>query len=74
VLLNPRKQRWKRHFRWNGAWLLGLTPCARATIDVLNINSLERIDLRELLVAAGLFLPTEIILHARTLVLLARGG
>src|SRR5262245_63903067 len=38
VLFNPRRQRWKRHFRWDGARLIGLTPCGRATIDVLNIN------------------------------------
>jgi hypothetical protein len=57
VLYNPRRQRWQRHFTWNGAWLIGLTPCGRATIDVLNINEPEGIDLRELLVIAGLLPP-----------------
>lgn len=57
VLFNPRRQRWKRHFKWAGARLIGLTACGRATIDVLNINEPERIDLRELLVIAGLFPP-----------------
>ncbi len=57
VLFNPRRQRWKRHFTWEGARLVGLTACGRATIDVLNINEPERIDLRELLVVAGLFPP-----------------
>ena len=55
MLFNPRRQRWKRHFRWKGARLIGRTACGRATIDVLNINEPERIDLRELLVFAGLF-------------------
>ena len=57
VLFNPRRQRWHRHFAWAGARLVGLTACGRATIDVLNINEAERIDLRELLVMAGLFPP-----------------
>jgi len=55
VLFNPRRQRWKRHFRWKGARLVGLTASGRATIDVLRINEPERIDLRQLLVLAGLF-------------------
>jgi hypothetical protein len=59
LLFNPRRQRWKRHFRWEGARLVGLTECGRATIDVLNINEPERIDLRELLVVAGLFPPDD---------------
>ena len=43
------------HLAWRG--LVGLTSCGRATIDVLNINEPERIDLRALLVVAGLFPP-----------------
>jgi hypothetical protein len=57
VLFNPRRQRWHRHFEWNGARLVGRTACGRPTIDVLNINEPDRIDLRELLVIAGLFPP-----------------
>jgi hypothetical protein len=57
VLFNPRRQRWRRHFMWDGARLVGLSPSGRATIDVLNINDPDRIDLRELLVVAGLFPP-----------------
>jgi HNH endonuclease len=57
VLFNPRRQRWSRHFTWDGASLVGSTPCGRATIDVLNINEPERVDLRELLVIAGVFPP-----------------
>ena len=57
VLFNPPRQSWQRHFIWDGARLVGLTPCGRATIDVLNINEPDRIDLREILVIAGLFPP-----------------
>ena len=57
VLFNPRRQRWSRHFEWEGARLVGLTPCGRATIDVLNINARHRIELRELLILGGVFPP-----------------
>jgi hypothetical protein len=55
VLFNPRRQRWRRHFAWQGAWLIGQTPCGRVTIDVLNINAPHRIELRELLILGGAF-------------------
>ncbi len=57
VLFNPRRQRWKRHFAWDGPRLVGLTPCGRATIAVLNVNAAHRIGLRELLIEAGRFPP-----------------
>jgi HNH endonuclease len=57
VLFNPRRQRWARHFAWDGPRLVGLTACGRATIAVMNINATHRLDLRELLIEAGLFPP-----------------
>jgi hypothetical protein len=57
VLFNPRRQRWHRHFTWQAAWLVGLTPCGRATIDVLEMNAAHRVELRELLIEAGTFPP-----------------
>ena len=57
VLFNPRRQRWNRHFAWDGAWLVGLTPCGRATVDVLNINAPHRVDLRKLLILGRVFPP-----------------
>ena len=59
VLFNPRRQRWSRHFTWQGARLVGLTPCGRATADVLNINMPHRIRLRELLIWGGVFPPQD---------------
>jgi hypothetical protein len=56
-LFNPRKQNWHRHFRWQGAVLVGRTKCGRATIRVLNINADDRIRLRALLIARGVFPP-----------------
>jgi HNH endonuclease len=55
VLFNPRRQRWDRHFIWKGPRLVGITPCGRATISVLNMNAAHRIELRELLIEAGRF-------------------
>jgi hypothetical protein len=57
VLFNPRRQRWPRHFEWDGPRLVGRTPCGRATIAVLNINAPHRVAIRALLIEAGLFPP-----------------
>ena len=57
LLFNPRRKKWSRHFKWEGAVLVGLSPRGRATIDVLNINAPHRIELRELLILGGVFPP-----------------
>lgn len=57
-LFNPRTDRWADHFRWDGPLLTGLTPSARATIEVLEINHPVRAALRESLMAEGGFPPT----------------
>src|SRR5436305_11833343 len=54
-LFHPRRHRWDRHFRWEGAVLVGKTPTGRATIATLAINSLQRVELREQLIAEGRF-------------------
>ena len=46
-LFHPRRQSWKRHFEWSGAWLVGRTACGRATIVVLAINHPQRVLLRQ---------------------------
>jgi hypothetical protein len=40
-LFNPRRQRWSRHFRWDGPLLVGRTTIGRTTIRVLQINCEE---------------------------------
>lgn len=57
ALFHPRRQRWKRHFTWDGAALVGLTACGRVTVDVLNVNAPHRVELRELLIDGGVFPP-----------------
>src|ERR1700693_4481822 len=48
-LFNPRVDVWQEHFAWEGPVLRGMTPVARATIDVLRINEPVRIEHRRLL-------------------------
>ncbi|MCA9238075.1 MAG: HNH endonuclease [Planctomycetales bacterium] len=45
-LFNPRQQVWSDHFAWDGPQVLGVTAVGRATIAVLGLNSLDRVQLR----------------------------
>ena len=54
-LFHPRRHKWERQFHWDGPFLVGKTAVGRATIRVLRINDEVRIDLRQLLLDAGLF-------------------
>jgi hypothetical protein len=56
-LFNPRRHKWTRHFRWEGAYLIGRTAIGRVTIDVLNINDPVRVELRDELMEQGIFPP-----------------
>jgi hypothetical protein len=52
-LFNPRRQLWKRHFKWHGAVLVRRTQVGRATIAVLNINDPHRVELRRMIQSEG---------------------
>jgi hypothetical protein len=54
-LFNPRRHKWSRHFRSQGALLVGRTPIGRATIAVLGINMPLRVRLRQELIDEGVF-------------------
>jgi hypothetical protein len=56
-LFNPRRQKWSRHFRWQGPVLIGRTPVGRATIAVLAMNLPHRVAQRAALIAEGVFPP-----------------
>ena len=56
-LFNPRRHKWARHFRWRGPYLIGRTPIGRLTVLILNMNDPFRVELREGLIAEGLFPP-----------------
>ena len=58
-LHNPRRQSWKRHFRWNGPILIGRTAAGRATIVVLRINLPYRVAQRAILIDEGVFPPRD---------------
>lgn len=53
TLFNPRMQDWSDHFEYQQAVIGGITPTGRATVDVLNMNHAERIELRRELLANG---------------------
>jgi hypothetical protein len=50
-------QAWDRHFRWDGADLIGRTAVGRTTIAVLAMNDPDVIKVRRSLIEAGLFPP-----------------
>ena len=54
-LFRPHQDIWADHFRWQGAWLQGLTPVGRTTVTVLEINDTDAVYLRELLSLSGSF-------------------
>ena len=52
-LFDPRRQTWKRHFKWYGAILLGRTQTGRATVAVLDVNEPQRVELRRAIMDDG---------------------
>jgi hypothetical protein len=58
-LFHPQQQKWSEHFQWNGTELVGLTPIARATISVLQLNSKRRQRVREAEQLFQLFPPID---------------
>jgi HNH endonuclease len=56
-LFHPRRQKWTRHFRWEGPYLAGRTASGRVTVAVLKINDPFRVELREELIEEGVFPP-----------------
>ena len=47
ALFNPRLDSWQTHFRWEGVWVMGLTPTGRATVAALNMNRPLALAIRE---------------------------
>jgi hypothetical protein len=56
-LFNPRRHKWERHFRWEGALLIGKTAVGRTTVMVLSMNDPGRVALRKELFDQGLMTP-----------------
>lgn len=45
-LFNPRRHHWSDHFTWSGISIVGTSAIGRTTIEVLQLNSEERLELR----------------------------
>jgi hypothetical protein len=56
-LFNPRRHSWSYHFRWDGPHIVGRTPIGRVTVELLAMNDLIRVALREELIEEGVFPP-----------------
>jgi hypothetical protein len=56
-LFNPRRDKWSRHFRWEGPYLVGKTSVGRTTIVVLAMNHPDAVAVRQSLTEEGLFPP-----------------
>jgi hypothetical protein len=54
-LFNPRRDKWERHFEWDGALLVGKTAVGRTTIVVLAMNHPDDVTVRQSLIEEGLF-------------------
>ncbi|MBD2186047.1 HNH endonuclease [Planktothrix sp. FACHB-1355] len=50
-LFNPRTQQWNEHFRLEEVTIVGLTPEGRTTVNLLQLNSDERLAERRRLLA-----------------------
>ncbi len=55
LLFNPRLKRWHRHFMWSADMLIiiGRTRIGRATVEALNMNLPQRLNLRRALLSLG---------------------
>jgi hypothetical protein len=53
-LFDPRRDTWHQHFRWERGTLTGITAIGRATAKVLCVNQIDRIRVRQALMAEGI--------------------
>lgn len=60
-LFNPRYQNWRDHFDWSadGHQIFGLSDIGRTTVAVLELNRPESVNVRSLLIRAGLHPPND---------------
>jgi hypothetical protein len=52
-LFHPRRQQWADHFTLDRATVVGKTPVGRTSVWLLELNTGERLRLRELLLRLG---------------------
>ena len=59
-LFDPRRDRWSALFQWSATdptWLEARSPTARATVELLDLNSQHRRQVRHWLIVLGLHPP-----------------
>jgi HNH endonuclease len=56
-LYHPRQDLWSEHFRLSGGEFIPLTAIGRVTTRLLQLNRLDRIEERQLLLNAGIIEP-----------------
>jgi hypothetical protein len=54
-VISPRTDQWEEHFHVHNIGIEGITPTGRATAWLLQMNCVERMDLRRELMAMGLW-------------------
>lgn len=45
-MFHPRLDNWDDHFEYRGAILIGLSPVGEATIRLLQMNTVEQLEMR----------------------------
>lgn len=59
LLFNPRAQKWRDHFVFEDAKIIGLTGTGRATVELLRLNDDIIVAQRRVLMEAGTYPPPE---------------
>lgn len=54
-LFNPRTQIWSEHFRLDNGQIIGIATTGRATVFLLKLNEPKRLQIRQVLMAQGLY-------------------
>jgi HNH endonuclease len=55
AFFNPRTQIWTEHFQMQNGEIIALSPEARVVVNILQLNSEERIEQRQILVELGMY-------------------
>lgn len=52
LLYNPRTQHWQDHFKMDGLTIIGITPVGKVTIQLLQMNRKDQLEVRQQLMDA----------------------
>ena len=55
ALFNPRRSQWSVHFALEGEWIIPQTAAGRVTVFLLQMNAVERLKERHLLIQLGTY-------------------